>query len=271
MERRLDKRLARLEHRLLGDPKDAARDRGSGPAVGRLDYPGAAVEMMARTKQERFRLRATEKEPWTVEWLDASLGPGECLYDVGANVGAYSLMAAAGAAKARVLSFEPGFASFATLCENVAHNRVDDRVTPLPVALSDATQVSTLAYGDLASGKALHGLGGDPSEAGVVFNQTLLTYRLDDLVERFGLPLPNHLKVDIDGSEAAMLRGAERTLADAGLRSVMVEVSAREATEIEALLARAGLEREHATERRVKDGRQVNHWYELWRRAAGSA
>ncbi len=263
VERRLTKRLKRIERRI-------AWEGGSEPKVGRLDYPGAPIELLARTPQERFRLRATEKEPWTVEWLDGSIRPGECLYDIGANVGAYSLVAAMGSAQASVVAFEPGFASFATLCHNIAHNRVDDRVTPLPVALSDATELSTLAYCDLGSGHALHGLGEGGTEESAVFRQSLLTYRLDDLVERFGLRPPNHLKVDVDGSEAATLRGAERTLAGSGLRTVMVEVSTKDAEAIERLLARAGLERLRRTERRVKQGKRVNHWYELWARPSGT-
>jgi len=268
LERRLTKRLKRVESR-LGRAMESKDSKDSATAVGRVDYPGAAIELKARTVRECFRLRATEKEPWTVDWLDGSVHPGECVYDVGANVGAYSLIAAMGGARAQVVAFEPGFASFATLCENIAHNRVDDRVTPLPLALSDATELATLTYSALGSGEAMHRLGPRDISGAGVFRQPLLTYRLDDVVERFGLRPPDHLKVDVDGNEVAALRGAERTLASATLRSVMVEVEAEDAKAIEALLRKAGLECTVQTERRVKDAKRVDHWYELWVRPEG--
>jgi len=56
----MHKRLKRVERRLPPEPAPAV--------LGVLDYRGARIELRARTKQERFRLRAAEKEPWTVGW-----------------------------------------------------------------------------------------------------------------------------------------------------------------------------------------------------------
>src|ERR671932_123659 len=57
------------------------------------------------------RLRPVAKEPWTVRWLERSLRDGDVLYDVGANVGAYSLIAAA--LGAQVVAIEPAYANYA--------------------------------------------------------------------------------------------------------------------------------------------------------------
>ena len=257
LTRRMHKRLKRVERRLPPEPAPAV--------LGVLDYRGARIELRARTKQERFRLRAAEKEPWTVGWIETWIRPGECLYDVGANVGAYSLMAALGPARAFVVAVEPGFASYATLCENVAHNRADHQVVPLPVALSDRTGTTSFAYRDTGSGEAMHAMGGDGAgEAG--FRQSMLTLTLDELVERFALRPPNHVKLDVDGNEQAVLEGAKRTLSAPGLRTVLIEVSLDDADALGRALEVAGLERQQRTDRRVKYGRVVDHWYELWTR-----
>ena len=47
---------------------------------------------------------------------------------------------------------------------------------------------------------------------------------LDDLVAEFQLPLPNHLKIDIDGSEVVFLRGARSVLASPQVQSLMMEL-----------------------------------------------
>jgi hypothetical protein len=134
--KRLDERAKRIERRLPPDP-------GAKAIVKPLDYDEARIELRARTRRERYRLDAVAKKPWTVEWIDGSMRPGECLYDVGANVAAYSLIAAIGPARAFVVAFEPGFANYATLCENVVQNRAGDRVMPVSLALSDTVGTSS--------------------------------------------------------------------------------------------------------------------------------
>ena len=44
--------------------------------------------------ERQWRAASCAKEPWTVNWLRDAVGPGDVLYDIGANVGAFSLVAA---------------------------------------------------------------------------------------------------------------------------------------------------------------------------------
>jgi hypothetical protein len=134
----------------------------------------------------------------------------------------------------------------------------------VPLALSDAVGTSSFNYRDTGSGEALHAMGAHG--AGAVFRQGILTLTLDEVVERHGLRAPNHLKLDVDGAEAAVLRGGARTVASPELRSVMVELSSADASEVAGLLEGAGLERARRTEQRVKGGVVVDQWYELWMR-----
>jgi len=205
-----------------------------------LDYPGAAIRLRGEPGRTRKRALATRKEPFTVSWLE-SLPKGAVLYDVGANVGAYSLIAALRPQGAlRVVSIEPGFASFAALCGNLVLNGTREAVVPLPVTLGDRDALGAFGYSDLAAGAALHA-GGIPATEPVAWTQPVLVQRLDGLVDRFGLPAPEHLKLDVDGAELAVLRGAGALLARPELGSVLVEVEAELAQEIEALLRGHGL------------------------------
>ena len=78
----------------------------------------------------------------------------------------------------------------------------------------------------------------------------MIGVRLDDLVESFGLPVPTHAKIDTDGYELEVLRGAERTLTRSEWKTVIVEFErgeTRRNREIKKVLARAGFDagREH--------------------------
>lgn len=78
---------------------------------------------------------AADSEPETIAWI-ATFKPGQTLIDVGANVGMYSLLAAAKGA-GRVVAVEPNPNSFAVLTRNIAANRLEPVVVPVYAALSN--------------------------------------------------------------------------------------------------------------------------------------
>ncbi len=196
--------------------------------VRRLDYPRHPLYIRVSSPAEIGRTDAVHKEPWTVEWLESRLRPGDVLFDIGANVGAYSLIAAKlSAGQARVFAFEPGFPTFASLCWNIAYNGCQETVVPLQIGLHSGKGLTTFHYSSLAAGAALHTLG-DQTAATVgtsVYQQPVLTYGLDELCEDFGVPCPNLIKLDVDGTELEIVQGATRALANPGLRSVLIELS----------------------------------------------
>jgi len=234
-----------------------------------LDYPHADIRLRVLSKSEAFRLRACAKEPFTVEWIETQIGAGEVFYDIGANIGVYSLVAArkpSGAA--RVFSFEPSYASIAALCANIRLNGVDADVTPMPVALSDRTAMNVISLRDAEPGAARHVLGpGDPEEGPAVFRQPVMTFRLDDLIDSVGLPPPHHIKLDVDGGELAVLEGATRTLRSSSLRSVLVEVSTELSTAVTTGLERHGLRLLSKVSVKNKAG-EYAVWYGLFGRTA---
>jgi FkbM family methyltransferase len=226
---RLDERRRRdfLRAVVPSIPDEAFIDLHAATPPRRLDYDRAEIYLRVATKSESFRLRACAKEPFTVEWIESHVKGGDVFYDIGANVGVYSLLAAkkpGGAA--RVFSFEAGYASVASLCANVVLNRLEADVTPMPLALSDRTAMNVFSVRDVEPGAARHALGaGDPEDGPAVFRQPVMMFRLDDLVEWLRLPPPTHIKLDVDGGELAVLEGAACTLRSPSLRSVLVEVS----------------------------------------------
>lgn len=236
--------VAALRRRPLADRLQA---KGAFETVGKMDYARHDIFLHVDSVIEQsVRLKSCTKEPDTVEWVETFLKDGDVLFDVGANVGAYSLVAAKfHAGRVRVYAFEPAFANYVQLCKNVILNDCQRAVVPLPLALSDRTTVDTFNYRDLIPGSALHTFGeavGDDGEAfRPEFNQHVLSYRVDDLVRQFPVPAPDHLKIDVDGLEAKVLDGARETLAAGRVRSIIVELREdRNGPEIERQLAAAG-------------------------------
>lgn len=208
---------------------------------GRLDYPAHELRMAVSSPWQAYRLRSCRKEPETVDWLERELRPADCFFDIGANIGAYSLVAfAVTSGRAKIVSFEPGFATFAELCRNIHLNGAEACITPLPVALGDQTAIVPLNYSELTAGAAGHHW--DGREVKTLAMPTVC-YRLDELIATLRIPPPTLLKLDVDGPELAVLRGADHTLASPLLRSCLVEldVSSESYEDIVALLQGKGL------------------------------
>ncbi len=232
-----------------------------------MEYEGAEILLRVSSRHARRRLRAIHDEPFTFEWLETSLEPGDVLYDIGANVGVYSLVAAnVHPGQVRAFAFEPSVPTYNDLCSNIALNGLEDAVTPMPVALWSDTTSLPFAYRSLEPGDSKHEAGVDEPELdGHV--QTMMAYRLDDLVEQFALPAPTHIKIDVDGPELRVLEGARSTLDRPEVRSLLVEVEGSNEEELCALLAEHGFE----TTRRFDLRSKAAVCYRLFERVAVAA
>lgn len=235
-----------IEYQALSDPA-LIEIKNSINLTGKMDYARHDIYLHVDSMTEyETRLHSCRKEPDTVEWIEDFMKPGDIFYDVGANVGVYSLVAAkyfAGAVK--VYAFEPAFLNFSQLCRNIFLNNCQEAVVPLLVALSDKTSIDDFNFHDLVTGGSLHTLGETVDHKGEVFTpvvtQRMLSYRLDDLIEQFKIPKPSHIKIDVDGIEKAVLQGAPNTLSSSSLRSVDVELAEGDGQrEITELLIRKG-------------------------------
>ncbi len=174
--------------------------------IAKLDYPGKDIRMYVSTPvEETYRVNACAKEPWTTAWIEA-MPPGSVLYDVGANVGSYTLLAAS--LGHTVVAIEPGFANYARLCENVLLNDLGPLVIPVCVALGEHPCGYTLIEQDE-----------HPGYSGGSRRMWCSVFRLDDLLRY--LPRPTHIKVDVDGREYGVIQGMGGMLTAA---SLMVEI-----------------------------------------------
>jgi FkbM family methyltransferase len=215
------------------------------------------------------------KEPFTVDWIERSIKPGDVFYDIGANVGPYSLIAAKATGNgARVFAFEPSASSFHDLSRNVLLNGCAESIVPLPLALWSESRLLSFTYHSLVPGASMHRVSSDLRSQRPL-TETIIGFRLDDLVERFGLRVPTHAKIDVDGYELEVLRGAKRTLARPEWRSIIVELD-REDTDrnrsIKALLADAGFDpggrQEHTPTRRYPHPEERPDVYWIFTRRA---
>lgn len=149
-------------------------------------------------------------EPVTTLVLQELLQAGSTFFDVGANVGFYSLVLARRRPELRVVAFEPNPKVHRLLEGNVAVNEFR-QITCEPLALSDADGTATLFLSESDHSASLR----PDFEAEPSGRLEVPTLTLDTYLDRLQLPLSSRLviKIDAEGNESAVLAGARQTLA----------------------------------------------------------
>lgn len=173
------------------------------------------------------------KEPETIEAIN-NLEPKSVFWDIGANVGMYSLYAAKRGH--RVYAFEPCSANYDVLCRNIRLNHFEDRITAWPIALaaSKAPGQLFLWSGD-DPGSAMHDFNNTRCEVTIMGNgrrrQDALGYTPSIVLsDRLAEP-PQHVKIDVDGIDGEIAAAIVTDPLFSAVKSIQVELSDGEARE----------------------------------------
>ena len=143
------------------------------------------------------------------------LSNGDLFVDVGANVGTYTVLAAA-AVGARVIAFEPIPSSFETLIENIELNAVKNRVIPKRIGVAD--QPGIAFFTDCLDTQNHIVRNPDHSES----TRQCIVDNLDGVL---GDNIPRLIKIDVEGYEFAVIEGAAKLLQDKTLEAIIIELN----------------------------------------------
>ena len=165
------------------------------------------------------------KEPETLDWIDTF--PKESVFwDVGGNVGLYSIYAAK-KKQCKVYCFEPSVFNLELLARNIFLNNVQKLVCIMPIPLSDKMGISQMQLSNTEWGGALSTFGKNIDSSGNsfkdVFSYQTFGISADQVVSNLNLPQPNFIKIDVDGIEHFILSGANKILNS--VSGVLVEIN----------------------------------------------
>jgi len=162
---------------------------------------------------------SVDYEPETSALIRRVLRPGDVAFDLGANAGYFTLlMASLVGSTGHVHSYEPNPALTNMLAESIALSHYQDRVTLNRVAVSDRCSKSATFYiSQLPNNSGVSALtpldwgvrDGIYSEAGNVLVDVVA---LDDYVREHGVTRCDLLKIDVECSEGAVVRGMQSLL-----------------------------------------------------------
>jgi FkbM family methyltransferase len=155
---------------------------------------------------EKYFLIGYHEEDQVQAIFERKLNPGDTVYDIGANIGCMSLLfSKLCGPEGRVLAFEPSAINFGRLTRNIEINKVNN-ITALQLAVSDEDGEFALAEQGVTSFIF-------PIENGAAENcSQIRAVRLDSFIFREDYPLPDYLKIDVEGHAGKCLAGMTEML-----------------------------------------------------------
>jgi hypothetical protein len=251
---------------VLADAIERAVRSGAGPqaeapraarddlAAGRAAAPVAASEVIVPLTHPKYeyalRVHASPRshrdayrlDKGTLQWLWRDVSIGDVVYEIDCGEGAYAMLAAKyhGAV---VIAFEPGYAAFKALCENLHLNGCDGSVMPVSLALGDFEGMGELKYPaglagwrghtvKAAAWKVKRSSGGEGS-----VRQPAYVMPLDLTMSRYNLPAPHHLHLHNAHSVERVLAGATGILGSERLKTIVCTQAADDGENLAARLA----------------------------------
>ena len=171
----------------------------------------AGLDMMLNLQIEKDYWLGTY-EPELQQTIDELVGPDQVIFDIGANVGFVSLMFAMKVGEGgHVYAFEALPENTRRLDQNIELNEYQSRVTVLQTAVQDHTGETEFLIGPSgAMGKVVGSSGRDSLD----YPERIVVKALsiDQFIKEQGIPLPDIVKVDVEGGEALVLLGMHELL-----------------------------------------------------------
>jgi len=162
-------------------------------------------------EQQKIYFYGHYHERYEARLIRGALSPGENFWDIGANIGYFTLLAAAALNNTgRIVAFEPGQTAFQRLQENIGLNNFRN-ITAVNLAASNSAGEARLYLAtEIAdTGANLYQRGEDRTQCEII-----QTIPLDIFLNQEQLPPPQFIKIDVEGAELAVLQGATNILSE---------------------------------------------------------
>ena len=207
------------------------RMRRSGRRFRRVSFDGVAlnIDVTDHTGRAQY-FHGIPYEPALTRWLLTELRVGDVFVDVGANIGVFSFVAASVVGPTgRVVAFEPHPGARAAMVELLAQNRIGDRVEIVPAAVGDRCEGTVQLHLSFDSVLSTLNPALSPAAAEYGFDRSIdvpLTTIDQWLSDHADLaPRIAAIKIDVEGLEAEVIAGMERTLSATARARLVVETT----------------------------------------------
>jgi FkbM family methyltransferase len=193
------------------------------PACVSVALNGVTSRFLISSTDELRRTQTLGGEGRFLHRLLQEIRPGEVVYDIGTNLGLYTVfLAKAVGPRGRIIGFEPELRSFERCQENLRLNSLP-HVKVFDRALGNEDREIVLAVDESAASGVHHVLGRRDGERSTRWQSAKMVVG-DRFIDMESLPVPNIIKIDVEGMEEEVLLGLAQTLHRPECRLIFCEV-----------------------------------------------
>ncbi len=171
------------------------------------------------------------KEPETLEWIDNFEKKKDLIFwDIGANIGLYSIYNALKNKNSTTISFEPSTSNLRVLSRNISVNNLENKIKIFSTPLSNKeNQFLIMKESNFIEGGALNSFGENFNYEGKKF-KSKMKYQIfgttiNYLIKSKILFIPDYIKIDVDGIEHLILKGSNLYLKNKKIKSLSIEIN----------------------------------------------
>ncbi len=171
------------------------------------------------------------KEPETLEWIDTFDKSGDFIFwDIGANIGLYSIYNSLKYKNSQTISFEPSTSNLRVLSRNISINNLFDRIKIFTAPLTkEENKFLIMKEEEFQEGGALNSFGKNFDFEGKKFsskmNYQIYGTNINYLIDNKILDIPDYIKIDVDGIEHLILEGGNKYLSNKKIKSLSIEIN----------------------------------------------
>ena len=176
-----------------------------------------------------------KKEPETLKWIDDfknyNLKKKEIIFwDIGANIGLFSIYATCVHENIKVISFEPSVLNLNILARNISENCLNKKIIINQIPLTNKeNSFLEMKESFIEEGASLSSFGEKFNHEGKEFkskiNYKVFGTTIDYFIENKILGVPNFVKIDVDGIEHLIIEKACKILENSELKSILIEIN----------------------------------------------
>jgi FkbM family methyltransferase len=171
------------------------------------------------------------KEPETLEWIDTFEKKENLIFwDIGANIGLYSIYNAIKNPNSTTIVFEPSSSNLRVLSRNISINNLEKKIKIVPMPLTNKENIfQEMKEERFIEGGALNSFGEKFDFEGKEFKPNmkynLLGTTMNYFIENSILDIPDYIKIDVDGIEHFIIEGGDKFLNNEKIKSVSIEIN----------------------------------------------
>lgn len=191
-------------------------------------YKKKKLKFFCPTKETEIRVKSFfSKEPDTIKWIKNFKNKKIIFWDIGSNIGIFSIYAAIIHKNIKIVSFEGALSNLRILSRNLYINSLNHKIGICQIPVTNNFKGFQYFHeNQFLEGTALNYFV-KKNVKKRMYSYKILGTSLDSIYTNQKLRIPNYIKIDVDGLEYLVLDGGKKILQSRKLKEILVEINER--------------------------------------------